>query len=75
MAKLEGNIADLVKDAAKEDKRSQLITPVVTKEKGNAKPGQRNLRIYDEEYVRVRLLLPKSMNREIDRYFFNLNTK
>ena len=77
MAKLKGNIWALVQGAAREDKRNQLLPqkPQAKETPTHAKPGQPNLRLYDEEYVRVRLMLPKSMNREIDRYFFDLNKK
>ena len=73
MVKLTGNIWDLVKGAADKDKREQLVTP--KNPEASTKPGQPNLRLYKEEYSQVRLMLPRSMNKEIDRYFLDLNTK
>lgn len=78
MAKLKGNIADLVKGAAKEDKRTQLIPetkPAPKAVKASQKPWPASLKSVEEEYVRVRLELPKSLNEEIDRYFFERKKK
>ena len=82
MAKLTGNIGSLVKDAAKSDKREQLLpetksqsksTP--SEEKRYQKPWPASLKSVRELYVRVRLELPESLNEEIDRYFFERKLK
>ncbi len=78
MAKLKGNIGSLVKNAAKEDKRTQLIPetkPLPKTAKTSQKPWPASLKSVEEEYVRVRLELPKSLNEEIDRYFFERKIK
>ena len=75
MVKLKGNIGALVRGAANEDKREQLIpevktspTPVIQPTVSKTWPA--SLKSVDEEYIRVRLELPKSLNEAIDRYFF-----
>ena len=78
MAQLSGNLGSLVKNATKEDKRSQLIPETQSKtapQKVSNKPWPASLKSVKEEYVRVRLELPKSLNEEIDRYFFERKIK
>lgn len=76
MAKLKGNIWDLVKNAAQQDKREQLIPEKKSlPKKTYSQPWPEPLKSVDEEYVRVRLELPKSLKEEIDRYFFENKMK
>ena len=79
MAKLTGNISSLVKEAAKTDKREQLLPETKSKTSPAAsvsqKPWPASLKSVKESYVRVRLELPKSLNEEIDRYFFERKIK
>ena len=66
-----------MKNAAKDDKRNQLLPETLPKPKQPAKgkTGPDSLRSSNEPYKRVRLELPESINDQIDRYFFENKKK
>lgn len=79
MAKLTGNISGLVKGSAQTDKREQLRPETKPKPSPapsiSQKPWPASLKSVKEQYVRVRLELPETLNEEIDRYFFERKMK